>query len=72
MRQSKLQSLCESFVNVMIGGLISIVSQMLLFPYIGIDISLAMNVVIWLYFMSISVVRGYVVRRYFDKKLTEK
>ena len=36
--QTKLQSLTESIVNILIGYLVAIISQLVIFPYFGINI----------------------------------
>tara|TARA_R110000822_G_scaffold15369_5_gene52972 strand:- start:4152 stop:4364 length:213 start_codon:yes stop_codon:yes gene_type:complete len=68
MGQSKVDSFKESVVNVVIGGLISVVIQTFLFPILGVEATLVDNVVIWVVFASVSVIRGYVVRRWFNKE----
>ena len=70
--QSKLQSVAESLVNIGIRGIISIVSQLLLFPKLGIHVGLSVNILIWGYFTVISLVTSYMIRRYFNSKLDDK
>lgn len=66
MRQSKIKSLLESFLNVAIGCLVAIASQILIFPLFDIDVTLADNVAIALCFTLISIVRSYCIRRFFN------
>ena len=66
--QSKLQSLIESFTNILIGYLTALLSQVLIFPIFDIYVSFQDNLLIGLYFTIISLVRSYLVRRYFNKK----
>ena len=66
--QSKVQSLIESIVNILIGYFTALFSQLLIFPLFNINIPLSDNLLIGLYFTIISLIRSYLVRRYFDTK----
>jgi len=66
--QTKLQSLLESLTNITIGYLVAVGSQFVLFPFFDINISVADNFIIGLWFTLISLVRGYAVRRWFNKR----
>ena len=68
--QSKLQSLIESFTNILIGYLTALFSQILIFPIFDIYVSFQDNLLIGLYFTIISLIRSYLVRRYFNNKDT--
>lgn len=65
--QSKLQSLWESFINILIGYLVALASQLLVFPLFDINVSFTDNLLIGLYFTIISLARSYTIRRYFNK-----
>ena len=67
MAQSKSRSWKEAFTNIAIGYLINFVANLVVFPMFGYNITIADNIVIGLVFTVISVVRQYVVRRYFNK-----
>lgn len=67
--QSKKHSLIESVSNVLIGYLVALFSQLLIFPFFGIDVSLSDNLLIGLWFTLISIVRSYTLRRFFNRKL---
>jgi hypothetical protein len=69
MQQSKLGSLYESAINILIGFVVALSSQLLIFPMFDIDISISSNLGITLWFTLISVVRSYVVRRWFNARL---
>ncbi|PCI54180.1 MAG: hypothetical protein COB36_10850 [Alphaproteobacteria bacterium] len=69
MQQTKLGSLYESIINIIIGAVVAFVSQLLVFPMFGIDVPLSANLGIMAWFTLISVVRSYVVRRWFNAKL---
>lgn len=66
MAQSKMQSLVESIVNVIIGYGVAILSQVLVFPLFGIDVPLSTNFAIGAWFTAISLARSYVIRRWFN------
>ena len=67
--QTKYQSLIESLTNILIGYLTALLSQVLIFPLFDIYVSLQDNLLIGLYFTIISLVRSYLVRRYFNKRI---
>ena len=56
----------------MIGYTVAVLSQLLIFPIFNIHISLIDNLLIGVYFTVISLLRSYVIRRYFTKKLSNK
>ena len=66
--QSKKHSLIESVSNVLIGYLVALFSQLLIFPFFDIDVSLSDNLLIGLWFTLISIVRSYTLRRFFNRK----
>ena len=67
--QTKYQSLIESLTNILIGYLTALLSQVLIFPLFDIDVTFQDNLLIGLYFTIISLVRSYLVRRYFNKRI---
>ena len=67
--QTRKQSLVESLTNVAVGYIIAVLSQLAVFPLFGITVSISDNLLIGLYFTVISLVRGYLLRRYFNKQL---
>tara|TARA_Y100000310_G_scaffold325691_1_gene389520 strand:+ start:402 stop:617 length:216 start_codon:yes stop_codon:yes gene_type:complete len=68
MTQSKTQSMVEAVTNVIVGYLVALVSQLIIFPVFNIDIPLTSNIMIGLWFTVVSLFRSYIVRRYFNKK----
>ena len=66
--QTKYQSLIESLTNILIGYLTALLSQVLIFPLFDIYVTFQDNLLIGLYFTIISLIRSYLVRRYFNKK----
>lgn len=69
MRQSRLGSLVESLINILIGYTISVTSTQIIFPLYGYPVTLSDNLWIGAWFTVISVVRSYVIRRYFEGRL---
>ena len=69
MNQSRLGSLIEASVNILIGYAIAIGSQIIIFPWFGIDVPLSANFYIGLWFTAISLVRQYILRRWFNARL---
>lgn len=67
--QTRLQSLTESVVNVVIGYTVAVISQLLIFPLFDIHIPLHDNLLIGVWFTGISLVRSYVIRRWFNAKI---
>lgn len=67
MNQSKQKSLVESIVQTAIGLATSIVLQVILYPILGIPVSFTQNLIITAVFFAVSIVRGYLVRRIFEK-----
>ena len=65
--QSKFQSKIEATVNMVLGYLVALVSQLILFPLFDIHISLKNNMYIGLWFTLISLIRSYYIRRAFNK-----
>jgi hypothetical protein len=68
MSQSRRHSLIESCVNTAVGFGVAIISQLLIFPLYDIHIPFESNLGISAWFTAISVGRGYVVRRVFNRK----
>ncbi len=69
MTQSKVGSFIEATINILIGYGISVVSQIVIFPYYGVNLSLTSNLWISAWFTAISLVRSYFVRRWFNARL---
>lgn len=65
--QTKKMSLVETCCNIAIGYVVAILSQIAIFPMFGINIPIHDNLMIGLWFTIISLVRGYVLRRVFNR-----
>lgn len=66
MKQSRLGSLSESVVNVIVGFGISLAAQAAFLPLLGVTISLAQNLVFAVIMTAISIARSYALRRLFE------
>jgi hypothetical protein len=66
-KQSKKHSIYESITNVILGLVISFLIQLILYPLLGIEVSLNQNIFITFVFFIASFVRGYLIRRFFNK-----
>lgn len=69
MNQTRIGSLIEASINVVIGFAINYSANLLIFPLFGFHISPGANFVMGLIYTVISVVRSYCVRRWFNAKL---
>lgn len=69
--QSKKLSLVESIVNVVSSFVIGVITQILVFPFYGLEISVMANISLTLIFSLTSFIRSYIVRRIFNR-LAEK
>ena len=69
MRQSKKDSLKESTVNIAVGYVVALISQLTVFPFFGINIPLSDNLWIGAWFTLISIIRSYIIRRWFNNKV---
>lgn len=67
MKQSKLESLIESVITVGSGLIVAVIIQLLIFPLYDIEITLFENIQLATIFTSISIIRIYIIRRYFSR-----
>lgn len=69
MEQSRLGSLIEAWANIAIGYVVALISQIVVFPWFDIHVPLRTNLWIGAWFTVISLVRSYVLRRWFNARL---
>ena len=69
MDQTRLSSFIEATVNTAIGFVVALASQFVLFPLVGIHVSTGTQLELVTYFTIISVIRSYVLRRWFNARL---
>jgi hypothetical protein len=67
MKQTKKLSFMESLTQTVIGLVTSFMIQIVIYPILNIEVSLNQNIIITLVFFIASIIRGYIVRRLFNK-----
>jgi hypothetical protein len=67
--QSKMSSLYEAVINVLIGFWINYFANLIILPLFGLHITLTENFVLGLLYTVISIARTYVIRRWFNAKI---
>lgn len=66
--QTRLGSLIEAATNVFVGYLVALMTQLLVFPAFGLQVSLGENLAIGLVFTVVSLSRSYLLRRLFNRR----
>lgn len=66
MNQTKLESLTEVIINVIVGWIIGLLTQLLVFPIFDIHISFGDQFWISVVFTVVSIARSYMIRRWFN------
>lgn len=67
MAQSRLGSLAESVVNVLVGYGVAVGAQIAIFPLFGVHLPVSDNLLIGVLFTAVSLVRSYLLRRLFNR-----
>ena len=65
--QSRRQSLIEAIINVVVGYALAVITQIVVFPWFGLQVSLGDNLAIGAMFVMISLLRSYALRRLFER-----
>lgn len=65
--QSRRQSLIEAITNVVVGFALAVITQIVVFPWFGLQVPLRDNLAIGAIFVIISLVRSYALRRLFER-----
>ena len=68
MKQSRTMSMVEATANVVVGYVLAIATQIVVFPWFGIETGLAEHLTIGLAFVGVSLARGYLLRRLFSRR----
>lgn len=68
MQQTKKQSWLEAITNTLIGFVISLLATFFILPLWGVESTAGQNLGITIFYTGISVLRSYVIRRFFNKK----
>ena len=67
--QSRLTSLLESLTNVAIGMVVSFFGQIAVSYWYNLPLNFVQNTQIVLFFTVLSVVRSYVIRRWYNRRI---
>lgn len=67
MKQSRRMSLVESLANVAVGYGVAVLTQIAVFPFFGLHVSLADNLVMGAVFTIVSIARSFTLRRVFEE-----
>ena len=66
--QTKKQSLIETLTSVFVGWLIGVILNLTILPLFDYNITVVDSLWVSLIFTAVSVVRGYIIRRWFNSK----
>ena len=66
MSQTRLGSIVEAWANIVVGFSINYAANLLIFPLFGMHISLVANFYMGCIYTCISLVRSYIIRRWFN------
>ena len=66
MRQSRMMSGMEALMNVSSGYILAVLCQLVIYPAVGLDVTLRQAVQVGLAFTLLSLVRSYALRRLFN------
>ena len=67
MAQSKRGSLIEAGANTVVGYALAVATQFAVFPVFGLRVGVVENLGLGLIFTAVSLARGYVLRRLFER-----
>ena len=65
MKQSRLMSLIEAITNVIVGYGLAVATQIIVFPWFGLEADLGEHMAIGMAFVGVSLARSYLLRRLF-------
>lgn len=67
MSQSRRMSLVEAVTNVVVGYVLAVATQIVVFPWFGLVVSIGNTLAIGAIFVITSLLRSYVLRRLFER-----
>ncbi len=67
MAQSKRGSLIEAVTNTVVGYALAVATQFAVFPAFGLRVGVVDNLGLGLIFIAVSLIRGYALRRLFNR-----
>ena len=65
--QKKRHSLIEAIINTLAGFIVSLLIQLVIYPLMDIPVRFEQNLIITSVFTLASILRGYVIRRIFNR-----
>ena len=65
--QSRKRSLVEVVTSTLTGLIISFGVQLIIYPLLDIPVKFSQNIIITIVFFTVSILRGYVIRRFFNR-----
>ena len=65
MKQSRLMSLIEAITNAIVGYGLAVATQIIVFPWFGLEAELGEHMAIGMAFVGVSLARSYLLRRLF-------
>jgi len=69
MSQSKFHSFIEACTTVGSGMIVALAIQLLIFPLYNIQITMFENIQLVIIFTTTSLLRAYIIRRFFNKRM---
>jgi len=66
MSQTRTMSLIEAATNVIVGYVLAVITQILIFPIFGLHATMAQNLKLGALFTAISIARSFALRRVFE------
>jgi len=72
MKQTRLMSLVEAVINVVVGYGVAVITQILVFPVFGLQTTLVQNLKLGLIFTGVSLIRSFALRRAFEAVRTRR
>ena len=67
MKQSRIMSMVEAAANVVVGYVLAVATQIVVFPWFGIEAAFGEHLAIGIAFVGVSLIRGYLLRRLFER-----
>jgi hypothetical protein len=67
MKQSRLMSMVEAVTNVAVGYGLAVITQIIVFPWFGLEAALGEHMAIGTAFVGVSLARSYLLRRLFAR-----
>ncbi|QFT59520.1 hypothetical protein FIU94_11865 [Sulfitobacter sp. THAF37] len=67
MSQSRIMSGVEAITNVGVGFALAVLGQVMVYPVVGLEASLGQTLQVGAAFTALSLMRGYVLRRLFNR-----